>query len=249
MAHNIVDLIEFYRTSLGRTTADEIRTLINHVWPNLKNYTYLSIGYPLPFLQEKESSFQRQLVFMPASQGIIHWPDETRNACCLINEEALPLPNESIDRLLVVHSLEHAEYTRPYLRELWRVLSSNGRLLVIVPNRRSLWAQLDETPFGHGNPYTMTQLSRLLKENQFTPLQSFRQLHTFPSHSKILKGLSKIFEHVGPTFFSKFSGLVAIEATKQVYCSYLEKTSPLALIRSFSRPQKIGEIQQIPYKR
>jgi len=158
--------------------------------------------------------------------------------CCLINEDSLPLANESVDRILLIHSLEHAEYTRPYLRELWRVLAGGGRIFVITPNRRGLWAQMDETPFGHGNPYTMTQLSRLLKENQFTPLRSIRGLYSLPSHSRILKNVSKILEQVAPPVLSKFSGLIGIEASKQIYC-FLQKKSPMDLIRSINYPKKI----------
>ena len=237
MAQDIVDLIDFYATTLGKTTAIAIRTLLSQFWPDIRGDTFLGIGYPLPFISEN-NSLPRTLIFMPAQQGIIHWPDESKNVCCLINEDSLPLPNESVDRILIIHSLEQTEYTRPYLRELWRVLASNGRLLVIVPNRRGLWAQMDDTPFGSGNPYTMTQLSSLLKENQFTPLKSIRGLYTIPSHSRILKNVSKILEKIGPILLSKFSGLVCIEASKQIYCRYQEKKSPMILIRSVNSPKK-----------
>lgn len=241
MAQDIVDLIDFYATPLGKTTAATIHTMLHELWPEIKEETYLSIGYPLPFLPEQKP-LQRTLVFMPAQQGIIHWPNESKNICCLINEDSLPLPNESVDRILVIHSLEHTEHVRPYLRELWRILASNGRILVVVPNRRGLWAQMDETPFGHGNPYTMTQLSRLLKENQFTPLRSIRGLYALPSNSRILKNISKILEQIAPPILSKFSGLVGIEASKQIYCGYLQNKSPLSLIRSINYPKKIGEL-------
>lgn len=230
MTHDIVDLIDFYATPLGQSTAAAIRLMIAKLWPESNTDTFLGIGYPLPFIPVQDN-IKRTLVFMPAQQGIIQWPDESKNLCCLINEDSLPLPNESIDRIIVIHSLEHSAQTRPYLRELWRVLAGNGRLLVIAPNRRGLWAQSDETPFGHGNPYTMTQLSHILKENQFTPLKSIRGLYSIPSHSRLLRNASRILEKVGPSILSKFSGLVCIEATKQVYCSYPEKRSSLVLMR------------------
>jgi alpha-ketoglutarate-dependent 2,4-dichlorophenoxyacetate dioxygenase len=46
-----------------------------------------------------------------------------------------------------------------------------GRLLLIVPNRRGIWARLDSTPFGHGRPYSRGQLERLLGDALFTPLE------------------------------------------------------------------------------
>ena len=42
--------------------------------------------------------------------------------------------------------LEWSEKPRDLLRELWRVLAPNGRLLLVVPNRRGLWARVDTTP-------------------------------------------------------------------------------------------------------
>jgi len=44
-------------------------------------------------------------------------------------------------------ALEAAEAQRPFLRELWRVLTPAGRLLVVAHNRASLWAQLETSPF------------------------------------------------------------------------------------------------------
>ena len=69
-----------------------------------------------------------------------------------VSFKVLPLPDLSMDRIVVVHGLEYSENLRGFLREMWRVLSDGGRLLVVVPNRRSIWARADHTPFGHGHP-------------------------------------------------------------------------------------------------
>ena len=45
------------------------------------------------------------------------------------------------------------------LREVWRVLAAGGRLLAVVPNRRGVWARIDTTPFGHGRPYSRSQIT------------------------------------------------------------------------------------------
>ena len=56
----------------------------------------------------------------------------------LVEEAELPLIDEGADRILLVHMLEWSEKPLELLRELWRVLAPNGRLLLIVPNRRGL---------------------------------------------------------------------------------------------------------------
>jgi len=43
----------------------------------------------------------------------------------------LPFADAFFDRILVVHGLEGADATRPLLRQLWRVLAPEGRLLLI----------------------------------------------------------------------------------------------------------------------
>src|SRR5690606_19211344 len=107
---------------------------------------------------------------MPARQGVLHWPAEGNGLTALCDEMDLPFPDLSMDRVLLVHALECAEQVRPMLREVWRVLSGSGRLLVVVPNRSGIWARFERTPFGHGQPYSPFQISRLLRENLFTPL-------------------------------------------------------------------------------
>lgn len=174
-------------------------------------------------------------MMMNAPQGIIHWPEEENNRTALINYDAIPLPDQSVDRILMLHSLEHADSPNAYLREVWRVLKDDGRLLVVTPNRRSIWTQLDESPFGYGNAYTLSRLSQLLRELNFTPLQSSQGLYIFPTYHRYLHPTFPVFDRIGPLFFTKFSGVIAIEAVKQVYGAILvkdKKTFSAAFIRT-----------------
>src|SRR3546814_313059 len=95
---------------------------------------------------------ERVLAFMPASQGVMHWPPEGAGLVSLVEETDLPLPDYSIDRVLLAHGLENADSLRALLREIWRVLTGDGRVLVVVPNRRGLWARSDRTPLGGAIP-------------------------------------------------------------------------------------------------
>ena len=125
---------------------------------------------PSPYLGAFRGEAQRLGALMPDSQGAVRWPRDGASHSVLVDDDRLPLADGSVDRLLAVHCLEVADGTRPLLREMWRVLAPEGRMLLVVPNRRGVWARFDKTPFGHGRPYSRRQLDELLVDAMFTPL-------------------------------------------------------------------------------
>ena len=140
----------------------------------------------------------------------------------LTDELDLPFPDLSMDRVLLVHALECAERVRPLMREVWRVLSDSGSLLVVVPNRRGIWTRFERTPFGHGQPYSHAQISRLLRESLFTPVQSHAALFVPPTRSRMVLSSAPAWEEIGQRWFPAFSGIVMAEARKQIYAADAE---------------------------
>src|SRR3954449_6439441 len=159
MPSDVVDLRDFYRSGLGQVARRMIRRAIQRVWPDLHGMRLLGIGYTTPFLTALSPDTERTVALMPASLGVLGWPPDGRNLVGLADEGELPFADYSIDRVLLVHALETTEQVDPMLKEIWRVLAGGGRLLVAPPTRRGIWARLERTPFGSGQPYTMSQLS------------------------------------------------------------------------------------------
>ncbi len=109
-----------------------------------------------------------------------------------------------------------AERVRPLLREMWRVLSPEGRLMLVVPNRRGVWARLDKTPFGHGRPYSRGQLEALLIGAMFTPLDWSGALYMPPVGRRMLLRSGTAWERVGAVVSPAFSGVIIAEARKEL---------------------------------
>ena len=65
----------------------------------------------------------------------------------------LELPDESVGAAAVLDVLEHIPRPHELLRELHRVLTPGGRLVVTVPAMPSLWSHADELA-GHHRRYT-----------------------------------------------------------------------------------------------
>jgi len=177
----------------------------------------LGIGYATPFLSAMSAETERTVALMPAALGVLGWSPEGRNLVTLADEGELPFSDYSIDRVLLVHALETTEQAGPMLKEIWRVLAGGGRLLVIAPNRRGIWARLDRTPFGSGRPYTMSQLSRLLRDEQFTPVGTGAALFIPPARKRMILRSAAAWERIGKRWFPTFAGVVLVEATKQIY--------------------------------
>ncbi len=217
MSADVVDLRDFYRTGLGQVARRMIRGAVRRVWPDLRGMRLVGVGYPTPFLGAIAPKTERTVGVMPASLGVLGWWPEGRNLVALADEGELPFADYSIDRVLLVHALETTDQVGPMLKEIWRVLAGGGRLLVIAPNRRGIWAQLDRTPFGSGRPYTMAQLSQLLRDEQFTPVGSDTALFIPPARKRMVLRSAAAWERIGKRWFPTFAGVVLVEATKQIY--------------------------------
>jgi SAM-dependent methyltransferase len=210
---NVVELREFYASPLGKATH---RLLMAKLLPSLdlpSDATLLGLGFATPFMKEGT----RSLAFMMARQGVVSWPKQGLQQSALVDELDLPLPDNSVDVALVVHGLEFSESPIEMLQEVWRVLAPQGRLILVVPNRRGLWAASDASPFGFGQPFSRGQLWALLKEAQFSFTRMEPALIVPPRANLAGLKIASNVEKYGKSLLGHLSGVIVVEATKQVY--------------------------------
>jgi len=226
MWSDVIDLRDFYDSSLGQTARRMIRRRIRAIWPDTHGLCVLGLGFATPYLRPFRDDTERVLAVMPSSQGVMSWPPEGPGLVTLAEETDLPLPDRSVDRVVLIHALESTEHVRLMMREIWRVLSDSGRLLVITPNRRGIWARLERTPFGQGRPYTTSQLTRLLRDNMFMPLQNATALFMPPFQSRFVLRSAPAWEQIGARWFPTFAGVLLVEAAKQIYAGAAVRERP-----------------------
>src|ERR1700735_4857226 len=129
MYNDIVDLREFYLSSLGQAVRRVLRARLRRMWPNVKGERIVALGYGTPLIRPLFAEAETLMAMMPAAQGVAYWPREGPNISSLVEIDSLPLPDQSIDRVILMHALEGAASGAPdLLREVWRVLKSNGRI-------------------------------------------------------------------------------------------------------------------------
>ncbi len=208
-------LVDFYESALGQAARWIIFRRLRLMWPDLSGQRVLGYGFAVPYLKPYLGEAERVVALMPAQTGVIAWPAE-RSLTVLGEENALPFADAMFDRILVVHGLEGADATRVLLRQLWRVLTAEGRLVVVAPNRASLWAQVEASPFACGRPFRRGELDALLRDTLFEPLRWDRALYLPPFRRRSARpGLG--WERLGRRFLPGVSGVHLVEATKSLY--------------------------------
>lgn len=234
MYNDLGDLREFYSSPLGRQAERLIVRALERLLPQLDQQTVLGLGYSLPVLERMKGGQARLLAVMPPQQGATVWSAGNGNAVALAHEDDLPLADDSVDLVVLVHALECAAHTPALMRELWRVLEPQGRLLVVVPNRRGLWAGTDATPFGTGTPYSRSQVRKLLRRHLFLPERVTTALFLPPLRRRMWLGLADILEWLGLLVCPAWGGVVCVEALKQMHA--LPPPAPEKILRRWLAP-------------
>ena len=223
----------FYTTAQGSLAARLIGERIAAIWPSAAGQSILGIGHAGPYLPPSAGPGEARscIALTQAQAGVTRWPTGARSLSCTAEEDALPFPDLCFDRLLLVHGLEAADNARRLLREAWRVLKDDGRLLVVTPNRRGWWAHVDSTPFGQGQPYSPGQIARLLQASLFRVERRDTALYVPPTRFGPILRTAPIWERSGRLLAPRFAGVTLTEAVKDLYAA--------VPIKAFARRRRV----------
>lgn len=216
MSLDVTELAAFYAAPLGGLACRQVGRVLGRMWADLRGLRLLGLGYATPYLGAVGEGCERILAFMPAGGGAQHWPDAAASASVVADPLVLPLADASIDRVLVVHALETAPNPAELLHELARILSPAGRVILVCPNRRGLWARMDTTPFGQGQPFSRKQLRRLMRDTLLAPERWAETLYAPPLANPLVLRSAAVWERCGAGLSLPFAGVHVVEAVKKL---------------------------------
>ncbi len=238
MRVDVLALQRFYASPLGEAARRATARRLQALWGDARGLDILGVGYAAPYIDAFRESARRALAMMPAEQGAEPWPADGRSLTVLADDTRLPFMDAIFDRVLLVHALEESSAMRPLLRDVWRVMAPEGRLVVIAANRWSWWAQSGVTPLGHGRPYSRTQLSSLLTDAMFEPVASARALYAPPSTWGPFVRAADAFERVGEVVWPALGGVVLMEAVKRLYATTARSEGRVLLAKAPERKRQ-----------
>lgn len=206
----------WYGTAQGRAAADLVQVRLSAMWPEVAGLHVLGFGYAPPYLEPWRAAGAR--CASASASGVVEaWPTAAAGLSCRVEDVSLPFPDLCFDRVLLVHGLEATGHAKRLLREMWRVLRDDGRLLVVVPNRVGLWAHVENTPFGQGQPYSPRQVEVLLQSSMFRVERRDAALFGPPVKAPIVLRSARFWEGVGRQVAPGLAGVTIAEAVKDAY--------------------------------
>lgn len=217
MHPDIAQFRSFYDSRLGTIARRLVRRRLRLMWPNVKGLSVLGLGYATPYLAPFVDEASPAIACMPAEQGGVPWPRSGKNRVALADDTNLPFDDGSIDRVVMIHGLETSEVWRTLLRQVWRILKPDGRLAIVAPNRRGLWASMGDTPYGEGHAYSKGQLQRLLGDSLFLAEHWDGALYGPPSKSRFIMRNGRAWERFGRAIYPGVPGVWIVEASKAMY--------------------------------
>jgi len=217
MTPDVKRLIGFYKSPLGKISRALVREEIVRLAGSINQRRVLGLGFASPYLRFALEKAERVLAFMPGRQGASSWPREGPSHTVLCDPLEMPLTDSAVDLIIAVHAFEHIGDAEELMRELWRVAAPNARLIVVVPRRRGLWAATDNTPFGDGNPFSRTQVERLLRDHSFVPEAWREALYLPPTSHPLLIKWARFFERFLRLFGPAFAGVIVVSAKKELF--------------------------------
>ncbi len=246
---NIIDLKRFYASTLGAAVCRRIQHKIKRIWPDIfddsrkEKTVIVGMGYALPYLTRMLNKMPLfPVALMASGNGAVHWPEKGKNQSLLSGETLLPFDDDSVERVILSHLLEYSNHPQHLLNEIFRILSPQGKILVIVPNRMSIWSRVESTPFGHGHPYSIVQLQELLRQSLFETKRVEMALLFPPTRSRFFLRIAEILYKISqrvcrfPIFTRMWGGAIIIEAQKQVYAANVDNVFDDRRKRMIYRP-------------
>jgi SAM-dependent methyltransferase len=217
MQPHVRDLRDFYAATEGRLLRRVIAARLREALGEVRGKRILAIGFGTPYLRPFLENAEAVAVVMSGRTGAIVWPRQEPCRVAIGDETELPFADRSFDRVVLIHALELSPVPHALLREVWRVLADDGRLVAVVPNRRSIWTHLDRTPFGCGHPYSRGQLNALLREAMFTPLTSGPAVLVPPGRSRLSLAFARLVEALAGGRLSGIAAILMATAAKEIY--------------------------------
>jgi len=214
-------LKRWYTTALGQNLQQSEQTVLEQVLPNLFGFHLLQLGRPMESDLLRPSRIAHHLVMEDLPQSFLGEP-RMGEGRLMGQPEMLPIASDSIDVLLLPHTLEYLSRPHDVLREAERVLIPEGHVAILGFNpwslfglRRLLCGWRNMSPWC-GHFYSTLRLKDWLALLGFDTVLVQHYFFRPPLQNEGIMRRLSILERGGSRYGSPFGGGYLLVAKKRV---------------------------------
>lgn len=203
---------------LGRRLLAEECAQLERALPDLFGYHLLQLGHPAGADLTGASRIMHRVVMEGEPGGV----GRRYHAGLIGAAQALPIAADSVDVVILPHSLEVEDEPHQVLREAERVLIPEGHLMVLGFNPWSLWGLWRMALQRGGRPPWCGRFLSTVRLKDWLALLGFDTLgvryYFFrpPLQSEAVMQKLNFLEHVGERYWPRFAGAYLLLAKKRV---------------------------------
>ena len=213
----LTTLAQWYRTPLGRRVADAESACLEQLLEDSFGYYLLQIGLPERFRGAMSGCRIRHRVVLSTTAVTAARPEARIQGA----PSRLPIASDSVDALLLPHTLDFAADAQQVLREAERVLIPEGRVLILGFNPISAWGLWRAIPRRRQRVPWCGEILTPFRVCDWLTLIGFqierRQtlMHRLPLRGRYLTRLDWL-DQLGARWWPALGGIYAIRAVKRV---------------------------------
>ena len=196
MSNEVSSLSSFYDSALGQAVCAVYRSLLSSWMEEIfrgqdGGLNLLGLGSVGPYenVLGHPKVLRKVLLLPDDSRGMIGAP----NSFLLGQEDAIPLPDESMHCVVSIHSFEYQSDPQAYVEEIRRVLTRFGTWLALVPRRPGLWHLAGPEPFKTPYAFTQSEIRDLCRRGHLQPRSLQTCLRFIPTDKLRIRQLSYPF--------------------------------------------------------
>ncbi len=206
----------WYGSTLGRELAGQEAQCLERMLRDTFGYYLLQVGGGTGLSEAIQvSRIQRHILLLPT---VAPYPLGLQ---LIAAPEQLPIAADSVDLVVLPHTLEFADDARQVLREVERVLIPEGRLVVLGFNALSLWGLWRLVRRGQGGVPWCGRFQASFRVGDGLSLLGFdielREMMMFrPPWRRTLLQQFSFLDTLGRRFWPMLGGIYALRAVKRV---------------------------------
>ncbi len=212
----ISSLDAWYRSTLGRELAAQEAQCLERMLRDTFGYYLLQVGGGTGLSEALRVSRIRRHILLPAAAT--HYPLGLQAVAA---PERFPIATDSVDAVVLPHTLEFADDPRQVLRETERVLIPEGLVVVLGFNAMSLWGAWRLMRRGQGNLPWSGRFLTSFRVGDWLSLLGFdiemQEIMMFrPPWRRALLRQFSFLDTMGHRFWPMLGGVYAFRAVKRV---------------------------------